>query len=153
MCNTDNVQLPHELVHGHDGRTKQPRVSIPKEIARQGNQRQGGAHPQQLAGHNAGIDAEPEELEEPEEICCWDSQHGKDLYRGRLKEVHLAELQQDGVGVSRCGQLEVFDGSLRHAPLEVEAVRIQRLVPARLLVLEDHYSCARSPLPASTAAI
>ena len=32
MCNTHNVQLPHKLLHGHDVRTKQSRVSVPKNL-------------------------------------------------------------------------------------------------------------------------
>ncbi len=32
MCNTNNVQLPHELLHRHNGCTKQPRISVPNRL-------------------------------------------------------------------------------------------------------------------------
>jgi hypothetical protein len=32
MCNTNNVQLPHELLHGHNVCTKQSRISVPNRL-------------------------------------------------------------------------------------------------------------------------
>jgi hypothetical protein len=32
MCNTHNVQLPYELLHGNDVCTKQPKISVPKKL-------------------------------------------------------------------------------------------------------------------------
>ena len=46
-----------------------------------------------------------------------------------------AKLHGDALGILRFGKLEVLDGRQRHSPVEVEAVRTQRLVPAGSLVL------------------
>ena len=32
MCNTNNVQLPHELLHGHNVCTKHSRISVPNRL-------------------------------------------------------------------------------------------------------------------------
>ena len=70
---------------------------------------------------------------------------------GSSANPHLAELKDDTVQVTFLHQLEVLDGCLRDAAMEVQAVGAQVLVPlGRLVAQQHHVSQPLMPLEAAS---
>ena len=55
-----------------------------------------------------------------------------------LRHSYLAKLQENGLLIGVRDQLEILDGGLRDAPLEVQAVCAQLLIPLGGLISHDY---------------